>query len=206
MRIIQLWTTIAIIGFMAIGARAEIEAEVNIDDSGIKDFHLAIADFYKVPQQDIEIVKNRKISDEELPVVFYLAGRAKVAPAAISELKLGGRSWLDITHFYGMGADIYYIDTDPIGAPPYGQALGYYKNKPKAEWKYIKLSDADVVNLVNLIFISTKYNFPPESVIKLRTDGKNFMAINKDFKDGKVIKPEKTIKKTKSKAKSKKRR
>lgn len=208
MRTIQLWVTIAIMGFTAVGAKAEIEAGVTISDNGVQEFHLAIGDFYNVPPQDIEVIKARKISDEELPVVFYLAKRAKVPAATISELKLGGRSWLDITHFYGMGADIYYVNANPVNTPPYGKALGYYKNKRKTEWKYIKLTDEDIINLVNLQFIVGKYNFPPEPVIKMRSDGKNFVAINKEFKDGKVSKPEKSVKKekAKSKGKSKKKR
>lgn len=206
MKTILIWTVIVLFILPPAVSRADIEAGVEIDDGVIKDFHIAIGDFYKVPQDDIDIVKTRKIKEEELPVVFFLAQRAKVTPAAISELKLGGRSWLDITYYYGMGADIFYVKTGPVKNPPYGKALGFYKNKKKSEWKYIKLSDEDVVNLVNLRFISAKYNSAPESVIKLRSDGKDFVSINRDFKDGKVGKPDNSGQPTKAKGKSKKRK
>ena len=206
MKATLLWIFAVLFSVGTINANAEVRAGVTIDDSGLKEFHLAIGDFYKVPQRDIEIVKERKISDEELPVVFFLAKRAKVAPDKIIELRVGGRSWIEITHFYGLGAEIFYVKAGKVDTPPYGKAYGYYKNKPKSEWKYIKLDDDDIVNLVNLKFISTKYNYPPESVIKMRSDGKNFMAINKDFKEGKVDKPMKSDKKQKSKSHGKSRK
>jgi hypothetical protein len=206
MKTILFWTVIVLFMLSPAVSRADIEAGVAIDDGVIKDFHLAIGDFYKIPQDDIEIAKTRKIKDEELPVVFFLAQRAKVTPAVISELKLAGRSWLEITHFYGMGAEIYYVKAAPTNTPPYGKALGFYKNKKKSEWKYIKLSDDDIVNLVNLQFIASKYNSSPESVIKLRSGGRDFALINKDFKDGKVSKPEQSAQPTKSKGHSKKRK
>ena len=192
MRTIQFGTAIALFCLSAATARGDIEASVNIDNSGIREFHLAIGEFYNVPQTDIELIKSRKIEDEELPVVFFLAKRARVTPTTISELKLGGKTWIDITHYFGMGADIFYVKAGPVSAPPYGKALGYYKNKKKSQWRYIKLSDEDIVNLVNLQFIVAKYNYSPDSVIKLRCGGKDFMAINKDFKEGKIGKPEKS--------------
>jgi hypothetical protein len=131
------------------------------------------------------VVRERHIPDEELPVVFFLARRARVAPDVIVTLRLGGKSWMEITHHYGLGADIFYVPVKNVSGPPYGKAYGYYKNKPRKEWKHIKLADDDVLNLVNLKFISSYYGYAPEDVIKMRSSGKSFRTINKDIKANK---------------------
>jgi hypothetical protein len=174
----------------ATNVRSDVEVGLSADNDGIREFHLAVGDFYRVPEKEVVIVRERRIPDEELPVVFYIAQRARVAPSVIVELRLGGRSWLDIVHYHGLGAEIFYVDATADG-PPYGRALGYYKNKPKKEWKYIKLADDDVVNLVNLGFISKHYGYSPNTVVRLRSDGRDFVSIHKDVKHGKIGKESK---------------
>jgi len=75
--------------------------------------------------------------------------------------------------------------------PPYGKAYGHFKNKPKKEWKTIVLSDGDVVNLVNLKFVSEHYGRPPQEVIRLRASGKQFVTIYEEVKKERERKGEK---------------
>ncbi|OGC93430.1 MAG: hypothetical protein A2W25_02320 [candidate division Zixibacteria bacterium RBG_16_53_22] len=175
---------------LATSARSDVEFGLSADDGGLREFHLAVGDFYRVPEKEVVVVRERRIPDEELPVVFFLASRARVGPGVIVGLRLDGRSWMDIALYYGLGADIFYVDARADG-PPYGRALGYYKNKPKKEWKYIRLADDDIVNLVNLSFISKHYGYSPNTVIKMRSQGKGFIAINSDAKHGKIGKESK---------------
>ena len=65
--------------------------------------------------------------------------------------------------------------------PPYGRALGHYKKKHRKEWKTIVLTDADVVNLVELRFLSEHYRVAPEHVIAMRADQRDFVAIHADL-------------------------
>ncbi len=185
-------------------ARADVNLGLSADEDGLREFHMAVGDFYSVPEKEVVVIRERQVPDEEMPVIFYLAKKAKVAPGAIVDLRLGGKSWMDITYYYGMGADIYYVEAAAPSGPPYGRALGYYKEKPKSQWKYIKLGDDDVVNLVNLKFISGHYGCSPGEVIKMRSDGKKFIDINKDAKDGKIAKKSQSEKKEKAQSKSKK--
>jgi hypothetical protein len=69
-----------------------------------------------------------------------------------------------------------------VSGPPYGRAYGYYKNKPKKEWKTIVLSDDDVVNLLNLKFMSEHYDYPPEKIMKMLWEGKEFVSINDEIR------------------------
>jgi hypothetical protein len=152
---------------------------VSIGNEGLRDFSLSVGEYYRVPPREVVVVRERGFHDEELPVVFFLASRAHVAPGVIVDLRRRGLSWMDITLHFGMGPEIYYI---PIQAtkigPPYGKAYGYYKKYPKHEWKKIRLHDDDVVNLVNLRFISEHHGYAPENVVRMRGDGSNFVAIN----------------------------
>jgi hypothetical protein len=176
-----------LIGFGS-GARAGVDIGISGDEGGIREFHLAVGDFYRVPETQVVEVRQRNVPEEELPVVFFLASRAHVAPDVIVALRQGGKSWLDITYYYGMGADIYYVPARAVDGPPYGRALGYYKNKPQKQWKYIKLTDDEVVNLVNLQFISKHYGYPPNDIIRVRSEGKDFVEISRDAKGGKILK------------------
>jgi len=177
---------IALLAGWGAGARADINVGVSADENGLREFHLAVGDFYGYPEREVVAVRERRIPDEELPVVLFLAREARVAPSVIIGLRLGGKSWMDITYYYGRGANIYYVETRTVSGPPYGKAIGYFKNKPKKQWKYIKLSDDDVVNLVNLKFISRRYKCSPDDVIRMRSEGRNFVDINRSAKDGKI--------------------
>jgi len=138
-----------------------------------------------VPDKEVVVVRDRGIPDEDLPVVFLIATRAGIAPDSVIKLRLSGQSWLDITLHYGLSPEIFYVPVQQTPGPPYGKAYGYYKNKPRSEWNTIKLSDAEVVNLVNLKFISEHYGYSPDEVIRMRASGKNFVEINHEVKQKK---------------------
>jgi hypothetical protein len=162
------------------GAGAGIDLGVSIGDGGVKGFYLAMGDFYRVPARNVGVIAGRGIPDDELPVVFFLAARVGVAPGVIVDLRLGGTTWMHICLKYGFGADIFYM---PVKAgPPYGKAYGHYMGKPKSAWKKLKLRDADIVNLVNLKFISGHYGYSAGEVIKMREQGKSFVAIHDNVK------------------------
>lgn len=160
----------------------DLSIGLSVGNDGEKSFHLAIATHYKTTEKAIGLVKKKGISDEELPVVFFLADRGGIKPEVLINLRLRGRSWADITHQLGLGAEIYYVALRGSVAPPYGKAYGHFKNRPRKEWNKIILSDTDIMNLVNLKFMSKHYGYPPEEVMKLRSKGNGFVAVNKILK------------------------
>lgn len=150
-------------------------------------FHLAISEHFKVPEPDILKIRDRHIPDEQIPVVLFLAAMAHVPPLAIIDLRLAGKTWLDISLRFGFGPDIFYVPVkEVVKGPPFGKAYGHYKNKPKKDWKNIALDDDDVVNLVNLRFLSEFHKYSPEDIIRMRTQGKNFVTINERVREEKV--------------------
>jgi len=165
--------------------QTDINAGISVGSEGIKSFYFSISDYFRVPEQQVEIIRERKISDEELPVVFYVAGLTGEKPEVIVDVRVGGSSWYDISMKYGINASIFYVPIESNPGPPYGKAYGYYKNKPKKEWKNIILTDEDIINLTNLRFISEYYNYDPDKVMKMRGEGKNFVVINNSVKANK---------------------
>lgn len=155
----------------------------------LKDFYLAISDHYNVPPLHVVELRERYgCPDEDLPIVYFLAARAHVAPASIISLRVQHVSWLDITFQLRLTPDIFFVPvrTDRIG-PPYGNAYGYYrKHAPSRDWKKMALSDRDVAALVNLRFMSEYYGLPPESVMAMRSRENDFVAVNDEIKRGKA--------------------
>jgi len=156
---------------------------VSIAGEGLSGFFLVVGDYYRVPQKEIIIIRERGIPPYEIPVVLFIAKRARVAPDVITVLRLRDNAWLHTTLRFGLGPEIFYF---PVGGvvrdPPYGRAYGYYKHKPKKEWKTILLRDDDIINLVNLKLMSEHYGYPPEKIIKMRSEGKEFVLINDEIR------------------------
>lgn len=190
------WVFLMAIMLMAtaqvIESEAGVEIGVSFGEDGLRGFFLAVVDYYRVPQRQVNIITERGIASHEVPVVLFLAKRAHVAPEIIMDLRLSGHTWLDIAHRFDLSPEIFYV---PVGVivtgPPYAKAYGYYKKKPKKEWKTIVISDDDVINLVNLKFMSEHYGCSPEKIIKMRSGGKGFVLINEEIREGRKRKKEK---------------
>lgn len=186
--------TFLILIFLVTGGNVErSSAEVNVGGSiggeGIRNFYVAVGDYYNVPQGEIMIVRERGISYEEIPVVYFIARKANVLPGRIIDLRLRRNSWMDIISRFGLSPEIFYVPVNVVvSGPPYGKAYGYYKNKSRKAWKTIVLRDYDVINLVNLKFMSEHYGYPPGEVIRMRSKGKDFLFINDEIKKEKTYK------------------
>ncbi len=173
-------------------AATQVGVGATFGEEGLQSFYFSVGEYFRVPEREVIVVRERHIPDEEIPVVFFLADRAHVAPAAIIDLRLRKRSWADIVVHYGLSPEIFYVPVKvEVKGTPYGRAYGYYRNKPKREWKKIVLKDDDVVNLVNLKFVSEHHKYSPDEVIRIRSKGKNFVVIHDDIRRGKKEKGEK---------------
>lgn len=180
--IIFLVLIMAALGSAIPRAEAGVDLGISIGEEGLRSFNLSVGDYYRVPEREVVIIRERGIPYEEMPVVLFIAGRAHVAPGVIVDLRLRGMSWMDITFHYGLSPEIYYVPLRVAPGPPYGKAYGHYKKWPKKEWKKVRLGDDDVVNLVNLKFASDHYGRSPEEVIKMRSGGRNFVEINEEIR------------------------
>ena len=165
-------------------AGTQVSAGVTVTDDGVNGFYLAIGETYKVPEKEVVAVRERRIPDEELPVVFFIARRAGVAPRAVVEFRLGGHSWIDVTRHFGLGPDVFYIECRETPKGPHGKAFGYYRNRPRAEWKDIRLADDDVITLVNVRFVMDRYHYPVEEVCRLRENNRSYVVVHREADRG----------------------
>ena len=161
----------------AIGDRADAQTAFSVS-AHIGDFHVAVANYYRVPEREVIVIRERRIPDDEIPVALFIARHASVPWAHVVDMRLRGHSWWDISVRFGLSPEVYYVPVAVAAGPPYGRALGHYKKKGRKQWKTIVLTDADVVNLVQLRFLSEHHAVPPERIIALRADNRDFVAIN----------------------------
>jgi len=158
-----------------------VSTGISITDGHLNSFYFSIGDYYRVPPSRVVYVRDRyHMHDEELPVLFFLASRAHVDPQVIIDLRMRKRmSWLDITFHFGLTPEIYYVPVRRVG-PPYGNAYGHYK-KHKNNYKKVVLADNDVVNLVNLRFMSDYHGIAPEEIMDKRGKGEKFVVMNDEL-------------------------
>jgi hypothetical protein len=152
--------------------------------ASIGDFHVAVANYYHVPEREVIVIRERRIPDDEIPVALFIARHASVPWTRVVDMRLRGDSWWDISVRLGVQPDVYYIPVAVAPGPPYGRALGHYKKKHRKEWRTIVLTDADVVNLVELRFLSEHYHVAPERIIEMRGRDRDFVAIHADVRGG----------------------
>jgi hypothetical protein len=162
----------------SIGAdRAHAQTPFSVS-AHIGDFHVAVANYYHVPEREVIVIRERRIPDDEIPVALFIARHAGVPWTRVVDMRLRGASWWDISVRFGVSPEVYYVPVAVVSGPPYGRALGHYKKKHRKEWRTIVLTDADVVNLVELRFLSEHYRVAPERIIELRGRDQNFVAIH----------------------------
>ena len=167
-------------------AQAGVDIGLSIDEDGIRSFHLAIGEHFGVKEKAVVVVREKKIPDDDLPVVFFLAKHASVTPSVIVKLRLSGKSWMQIAMHFGLTAEVFYVKFDRDPGPPYGKAWGHFKKHKRSEWHKVKLVDADVINLVNLKFASEHYGHTPAQIVKMRAKGDSFVALHKKVKADKM--------------------
>lgn len=163
---------------------AQVDLGISVADGRLRSFYLAVGDHYRVaPRAVVDLRSRYRLLDEELPVVYFLAARAHVGPQAIINLRLGKRSWLDIAVHFGLSPEIFFVPVhmERIG-PPYGNAYGYYRKRGFAgDWRGIVLADREVVDLVNLRFMSEYHGLAPDEIIVLRGRHRSFIGIHDEI-------------------------
>jgi hypothetical protein len=152
--------------------------------ANIGNFHVAVANYYQVPEREVIVIRERRIPDDEIPVALFIARHAGVPWGRVVDMRLRGDSWWNISVRLGVQPDVYYVPVTVVSGPPYGRALGHYKNKHRKQWSTIVLSDADMVNLVELQFLSEHYHVAPERIIEMRGRDRDFVAINAEVRGG----------------------
>lgn len=179
--------TLLTVGFALSASAADVSMGISADEDGLKSFHLALSEHFQVDYNTIDKTRKEIKNDEELAVVYFIAERARIHPRVVISLRRQGKSWQQITTELGFTAGIFYVEMENP-SPPYGKALGHFKHQKKNQWHKVHLTDTEIINLVNLQFVSQYNGMKPDNVAKLRSTGNTFMAINQHIKNEKKAK------------------
>ena len=146
-------------------------------------FYAVMEDYFKVSEDQIKTCQPMNISEEEIPVVFFITQRAGVDPQAAVIVRSSGLSWMQVADHFHLNPRIFFVPLPANGASngPYEKGYGTYKSRKNR----INLSDADIINWVNLKFLSEYYGYDPQEIIQMRSAGKSFRTINSYYADKK---------------------
>lgn len=183
----KLWMILIFIALtVSITHAKNVDVGISVSDGKIRDFYLSISDYYRVPEREVIIIRERahRITEEEIPVVLLISREAMVAPERIIELRKLGYSWYEIMIRYRVYPEVVFREYIIYG-PPYGKAWGHYKKKKK---KHIKYTDRDIIALANIKFISEYYREDPKVVIKYKERYPSFVDVHYEVKAKKKYK------------------
>lgn len=162
-------------------AHAEIDfaasLSIPLDDDGR--LFVNVSSNYYHADPDVIVVASRRLRHpvDEIPIVLFLSEHAHRSPRAVIDMRLGGRSWIDIYVSLGLPYKILFADLPPDPGPPYGKAWGYWKKHRSDPRARIVLTDTEFGDLVHLHVTSRALGLEPREVVRLRAQGKPFRAI-----------------------------
>lgn len=159
----------AALGLSTLSRAAQVQARVDFSGDGLRSFYFAVGNYYQVPERQVDLVRDRALPPDEVPVAFLVAQRAGVNPTVVVDLRRRGMTWSDIALHFRLRPDIYYFRE----GPPYGKAYGYWKSHPPR--------DAEVIDAVNIHFLSEYHHVTPDLVRTERSRRGNYAVVAQDF-------------------------
>ena len=175
---IMVWT--ALVALSTILSAAPASANLGPLEP-VADAHRALHDSLGLPEPTIVHLLERGLPEPELPALGLIAQQAHVPVARVADLRLSGLPLVDVARRVGTGPEIFYVPYAVDPGPPYGKAWGYYKKTPRAQWRTIRLSDADVIHSSNVLLVNRYHSVPVARIIELRRGGRSFTAIHHDL-------------------------
>src|SRR6202453_3444298 len=146
-------------------------------------FYTAMEGYFKVSNDQVKSCQEANISDEEMPLIFFIAQRAGVDPQAVMAVHSGGLTWMQTADHFKLNPKIFFVSLSVNGLvrTPYEKSYGYYKSHSNR----LNLSDIDMLNWVDLKFLSEYYGYDPQEIVQMRNKGENFRDINAYYADKK---------------------
>lgn len=148
-------------------------------DAARADYFRAVAGFFNLPANEVAILSDWEIPAQEIPVVLFMARRAGVSPEALVALRDGGQSWSGLAARYRVTPSALHVpvpDEAPTGV--LSAAYNGYRSNEVGSWDSIRLSDEEIIALVNLRVISQTLAIPPERVLRASGPGVTWVALH----------------------------
>lgn len=138
-------------------------------------FLRAVGEHFDTPRSEVRVLTRWSLSAEEIPVVLRLAKRAGVSPDVVVARRRHGDSWMEIAQGYSVHAGDFHVPID--GSPGFLKtAYERFGTRPPSQWRDISLSDAEIVGLVNIRFLSRALEVRPEQVVEAMGDGNDIVG------------------------------
>ena len=169
MNLITACLIFAALGLSTLSSAAQVQARVDFSGDGLRSFYFAVGNYYQVPERQVDLVRDRALPPDEVPVAFLVAQRAGVNPTVVVDLRSRSMSWSDIALYFHFRPDIYSFRD----GPPYGKAYGYWRSHPPR--------DAEVIDAVNIHFLSEYHHVNPDLVRAERSRRGNYAVVARDF-------------------------
>jgi len=146
-------------------------------------FLRAVGEHFDTPHSEVRVLTRWSLSAKEIPVVLRLAKRAGVSPDVVVARRRHGDSWMEIAHGYSVHAGDFHV---PINGSPGFLKAAYdrFGARPASQWRDISLSDAEIVGLVNVRFLSRALKLRPERVVEAIGDANDIVGVFIRLRDG----------------------
>jgi hypothetical protein len=142
----------------------------------IDTFDMGVASYFDRPLEEVLEVRDR-VPRDELPVVFFLADRADVPADRVVDMRAAGRSWQDIGRHLDVAPKDYYVKLKHASDLPRDGVWRDLAATPKRDWSDLRFDDGDVVDVVNLRFLSDAYEVDKRDVVAWRARGADYPDI-----------------------------
>ena len=137
----------------------------------------AAASHFDIPVEEVMILSEWRIPPEEVPVALELARHAGVSTDALVTQRRSG-SWNALARRHGVGLRPFYVALPPAADQgPLGQARDAFQSTPRDAWDTLSLSDAQIVALVNVAFLSDFLGVPVETVVEEARGATSFVEV-----------------------------
>ncbi len=166
--------TVALLLTCAVGNLGAQEGS-NADQAA---YFRAVAEFYRMPRNEISILGDSQLPPDQIPVVLFIARRAGVSPEAILALHRSGESWVELSKRYKVDAAQLHVPLpDEAPAGPLAEVYTRYRALPPDRWGEIKLTDRDILTLVNVRVLAQTLKVSPAKVLAAADGGGTFVEV-----------------------------
>jgi len=148
------------------------------DPSARRAYFSAVASYFKLPPSEVQILADWQIDPDQIPAVLFVARHAGVSPEALVALLRSGQGWTELAVRYEITAATLHVPVRE-GAPTGSLAdvYGRYRATPVSEWRAIRLTETEIIGLVNVRVIAQTLRLPAEEVVRHTGSVPNYVEL-----------------------------
>lgn len=149
------------------------------DENYVGEYQMAVSGHYAVPLEEVTQVLEAGITEEELPVVFYIAEQAGVSPTSVVKSRKEAKSWFVIAADNNVTTSDFYVQvTGKRHGARFSKIYAKFSALSRDKFDQVALTDGEIVALVNLKFLYKYYNYSQHLIMTWSGEGKSFVEIN----------------------------